>query len=239
MVKRSLVASGQPPCHPAPVKSTVWLCIVPVAALTGCATGADRARSGATVTVEEARKSDAWKAVATVSDQDRINRLGLAWQQSLMEARPRYRREVAAEGNLLEPLARLPRPQPTPGSYNCRAITIGKSGRASPAFEKFKPFFCYVLTDDSGALTIVKQTGSQRPAGRLWDDDDPNRMIFLGSLALGDEQEPLAYGDDPKRDMAGVFERIAPFRWRLVIPWPQSGAKIQVFELTPVADQPE
>ena len=239
MVKRSLVASVEPPCHPARVKSTRLLWIFPAAALAGCATATDRARSGATVTVEEARKSDAWTAVATAADQSRINRLGLAWQQSLMEARPRYRREIAAEGNLLEPLARLPRPQPTPGSYNCRAITIGKSGRNSPAFEKFKPFFCYVLTDDAGILTIVKQTGSQRPAGRIWDDDDPNRMIFLGSLALGDEQEPLAYGDDPKRDMAGVFERIAPFRWRLVIPWPQSGAKIQVFELTPVANQPK
>jgi len=39
--------------------------------------------------------------------------------------------------------------------------------------------------------------------------------------------------------MAGVFERIAPFTWRLVIPWPQSGADLEVFELTPVADQPE
>ena len=95
------------------------------------------------------------------------------------------------------------------------------------------------LVDDSGVLTIVKQTGSQRPAGRLWNDDDPNRLIFLGSLALGDEKEPLAYAEDPTRDMAGVFERIAPFRWRLVIPWPQDGAKLQVFELTPVPVQPE
>ena len=71
-------------------------------------------------------------------------------------------------------------------------------------------------------LTIVKQTGSQRPAGRLWEDDDPTRLIFLGSLALGDETAPLGYGDDPKRDMAGVLERIGPFKWRLVIPWPQS-----------------
>ena len=109
----------------------------------------------------------------------------------------------------------------------------------SPEYTKFKPFFCYVLADDDGVLTIVKQTGSRRPAGRLWDDDDGNRMIFLGSLALGDEKEPLAYGEDPQRDTAGVFERIAPFEWRLVIPWPRSGSKLEVFELTPVADQPE
>ena len=39
--------------------------------------------------------------------------------------------------------------------------------------------------------------------------------------------------------MAGVFERIAPFVWRLVIPFPQDGTKVQVFELTPVAEQPK
>jgi hypothetical protein len=117
-------------------------------------------------------------------------------------------------------------------------IALGKATAKAKAFESFKPFFCYVEIEGD-QLTIVKQTGSQRPAGRLWEDDDSNRMIFLGSLALGDEEQPLAYGDDPKRNMAGVFERIAPFRWRLVIPWPRSGAKLEVFELTPVADQPE
>ena len=114
--------------------------------------------------------------------------------------------------------------------------SAGDAARA-PAFEKFKPFFCYVEVEGD-LFTIVKQTGSQRPAGRLWEDDMTTRLIFLGSLALGDEEKPAAYGEDPKRDMAGIFERIAPFRWRLVIPWPQDGAKLNVFELTPVAEQP-
>ena len=40
--------------------------------------------------------------------------------------------------------------------------------------------------------------------------------------------------------MAGIFERIGPFRWRLVIPYPQIGlAAADVFELTPVPDQPK
>lgn len=222
------------------MKATSFLWAVPLLALVaGCDSANKRARSAATVTVEAEAKSNAWMAVATPSDEDRINRLGLAWQQALMEAQPKHRREIEAEGVLLEARSALPRPQPTPGSYNCRMIRIGKAAKGSQTFEKFKPFFCYVLVDDDGLLTIVKQTGSQRPAGRLWDDDFPNRMIFIGSLALGDEQEPLAYGDDPARDMAGVFERIAPFRWRLVIPWPRSGAKLEVFELTPVANQPD
>ena len=217
----------------------VLLGIVPLAVLVaGCETG-KRTRSVASVTVEPPHVSDAWKQVASAPDQDRIDRLGLAWQQGISDAKPKFAKDIAGEGPLLQPRSALPRPQPTPGSYNCRMISIGRSDSKSPALQKFKPFFCYVLTDDDGVLTIVKQTGSQRPAGRLWDDDDPNRMVFLGSLALADEKEPLAYGEDPNRDMAGVFDRIGPFEWRLVIPWPRSGAKLEVFELTPVANQPQ
>ena len=178
-------------------------------------------------------KSETWKAVANAADQDRIARLGLAWQQALEEAKRSNPGDVSKEGKLLLPRTGLPRPVPTPGSYNCRMIALGKATPKAKAFESFKPFFCYVEVEDD-QLTIVKQTGSQRPAGRLWEDDDPNRLIFLGSLALGNEDQPLAYGDDPKRNMAGVLERIGAFRWRLVIPWPQNDAKLDVFELTPV-----
>ncbi|MGI8610935.1 MAG: DUF4893 domain-containing protein [Sphingomicrobium sp.] len=191
----------------------------------------------ATVFAEPPLKSEAWMQIATAADESRLARIGLAWQSALAEARRGSAGEIRREGNLLEPRAALPRPAPTPGSYNCRLIKLGKTSGRGPAFERFKPFFCYVEVEDD-LLTIVKQTGSQRPAGRLWEDDRPDRLIFLGSLALGDEQQPLAYGENPKRDMAGVIERIGPFRWRLVIPWPQDGSKLDVFELTPVADQP-
>jgi hypothetical protein len=178
-------------------------------------------------------KSEAWKAIATAEDKDRLARLGLAWQEAIDDANKTDAAEVRREGKLLMPRSGLPRPDPTPGSYNCRLIKLGKATLKSKSFETFKPFFCYVEVEDN-LLTIVKQTGSQRPAGRLWEDDDPNRLVFLGSLALGNEDQPLAYGDDPKRNMAGVLERIGPFRWRLVIPWPQSTSKLDVFELTPV-----
>jgi hypothetical protein len=213
-----------------------------VAALSGCETGKPKLPPGVRPSVEVGPplKSEAWKAVATEQDKDRIGRLGLAWQDAVADANKTNAADVRREGKLLLPRSALPRPAPTPGSYKCRLIKLGKAGSSAKAFESFKPFFCYVEVEDD-LLTIVKQTGSQRPAGRLWEDDDPTRLVFLGSLALGNEDQPLAYGDDPKRNMAGVLERIGPFRWRLVIPWPQSTSKLDVFELTPVdfAQQPQ
>ena len=207
-------------------------------AIAACSPMDNRPKSRPVVTAEPQTRGDVWQGVATEADKQRLSKLGLAWQESLQEAKRGFGREVEAEGALLRPRAALARPAPTPGSYNCRLVKLGKATANAVAFERFKPFFCYVEVEGD-LLTIVKQTGSQRPAGRLWEDDRPDRLIFLGSLALADEDQPLAYGEDPKRDMAGVLERIGPFKWRLVIPWPQSSSKLDVFELTPVAQQPQ
>ena len=222
------------------IQSRAALLVAATMLVSGCAAFQPKkvAPAGASV-VAVVAKSDGWTAVASIADRNRINRTALAWQAGLDEARRRgFRDAIRAEGKLLIPGGGLARPAPTPGSYSCRLVTLGRVANRGPAFVKFKPFFCYV--DLEGDLfTIVKQTGSQRPAGRLWEDEVPTRLIFLGSLALGNEEEARAYGDDARRDVAGVFERIAPFVWRLVIPYPQDGTKLQVFELTPVAEQPK
>ena len=222
--------------------SVILMSAALAAGLGGCETAKPKGPPGVRPSIEVGPplKSEAWKAVAAAEDKNRIERLGLAWQEALADAQRTNGSDVRREGKLLQPRSALPRPAPTPGSYNCRLIKLGKAAPTGKPYESFKPFFCYVEVEDD-LLTIVKQTGSQRPAGRLWDDDDPKRLVFLGSLALGNEDQPLAYGDDPKRNMAGVLERIGPFRWRLVIPWPQSTSKLDVFELTPVdfASQPQ
>ena len=202
-----------------------------------CTTPQPRPDVVATVIEEPRTKTEVWTEIATDADEQRLARLGLAWQEALRDAQRGFGKEIEPEGTLLRPRAALARPAPTPGSYYCRLIKLGKATATAVAFERFKPFFCYVEVEGD-LLTIVKQTGSQRPAGRLWEDDRPDRLIFLGSLALGSEEQPLAYGQDYKRDMAGVLERVGPFKWRLVIPWPQSSSKLDVFELTPVALQP-
>lgn len=218
----------------------IWLFTLPTVmlALAGCET-VDVDKPRPVVTIEAPTKADIWKQVATADDQDRLTRIGQAWADGLAEARAGgFRNDVKGEGELLESGAALARAAPTPGSYSCRVVTLGRQGGKGPAFQKFKPFFCYVEAEGD-LFTIVKQTGSKRPAGRLWDDDDvANRMVFLGTIAVGNEDEARAYGEDPKRNVAGVFERVGAFKWRLAIPYPRSGAKLEVFELTPVVDQP-
>lgn len=207
-------------------------------AATGC-TLPKKEVSKPIITEAPPTKADIWQNVARPTDVQKIQRVATGWSSGLEEARRAgFREAVRAEGILLDPDISLPRPAPTPGSYSCRLVRLGRENGKGPAFQKFKPFFCYVQVEGD-LFTIVKQTGSQRPAGRLWEDDISNRLIFLGTLALGNEEEARAYGDDPRRDMAGIFERIGPFRWRLVIPYPLNGARLDVFELTPVAEQPE
>jgi hypothetical protein len=210
-----------------------------LALLAGCVKEPPPDKPRPVISVAAPSKSQAWMSIASTADLQRLANVTGAWAAGLADARKAgFVTAVRDEGRLLRTDAALPRPAPTPGSYNCRLVRLGAAGKGTPAFEKFKPFFCYVEVEGN-LLTIVKQTGSTRPAGRLWEDDNDDRLVFLGSLALGDEQQPLAYGEDAKRDMAGIFERIAPFQWRLVIPWPQDGAKLNVFELTPVAEQPK
>lgn len=209
-------------------------------ALTACAT-APRARpatAAPSVAVDAPSKATAWLAIASPEDATRLQRLPEAWASGLQETRAgRFGAALKEEAALLRPDAALPRPAPTPGSYYCRLVRLGKTGPKAPAFERFKPFFCYVEVEDE-LLTIVKQTGSERPGGRLWEDDVPTRLVFLGSVAR--EREQLkAYGDDATRDMAGVMERYAPMRWRLLLPFPRTGGKLDIYELTPVPEQPK
>lgn len=180
---------------------------------------------------------ESWDAIVSSEDRTRIARTDEAWELGLALARQaRFTSAIESEGALLDPLGALPSADPTPGSYRCRLVKLGAAEAGDPKFQAYSPFFCYIDLEGD-RFTIVKQTGTQRPAGRLYAQGDRS-LVYLGSLALGSEREPLAYGDDPERDMAGLFERVGPFRWRLVIPFPRNGGTLDVIELTPSVDQP-
>ncbi|HEX8214141.1 MAG TPA: DUF4893 domain-containing protein [Allosphingosinicella sp.] len=182
-----------------------------------------------------------WMHTASPADQARLGQLNGLWRQALGEAgKGGFRRAVAAEGRLLEPRAALPRPQPAPGSYMCRLIQLGSTVARGRAFSaSSRSDFCYVGVDDEGRLWLAKQTGALRRQGYLWDDWNPNRLVFLGSLASGERDAPPTYGSMPARDRVGVMERIGPLRFRLVTPSPGGRFKLEVLELTPAPTQNE
>lgn len=180
----------------------------------------------------EADKGPApWREVARDPDVQRLETIDAAWKVALDAARRgRFAKAVAEEGALLDPTAALSRPLTPPGRYECRLLRFAGRGRA-PAFTAYKPYFCYV-EQEGDLTTLVKETGTERQAGRLWPDGD-TRLVFLGTLAFGKEKPP-AYGERHDRDLAGVLERIGEFRWRLVIPRSRGG--LDVLEMMPFTE---
>ncbi|QHL90076.1 DUF4893 domain-containing protein [Sphingomonas changnyeongensis] len=181
-----------------------------------------------------------WRVVITAADRLRLARIDAAWTDGLAVAGRRFAAAIRAEGALLDPAAALPRPDPPPGPYRCRlvALAAGAAGGAArgpqPGFAAFRPWDCYVEAEGE-LLTLVKQTGSSRPAGRLWPDR-PTRLVFLGAVARSGPATVAtpAYAENPAGDLAGLVERVGPFRWRLAMPYPAPGIALHVYELVPV-----
>lgn len=173
-----------------------------------------------------------WRALVRAEDRDRLARLGAAWEEGLARARAAgFGSRLRAEGALLEPGAALPRAAPPPGSYRCRVVRLG-AGPGRRAHAAYPEYFCHIGVE-AALLAFTKQTGAERPGGYLFDDGDA-RLVFLGAMAGPEQALPPAYGEDAGRDAVGVAERVGPFRYRLVMPWPRGGAALDVLELVPV-----
>jgi hypothetical protein len=187
------------------------------------------ARGGAldTVSPPETR----WRAITTEQDRDRLRNGRKAWVEALPRARAVDAVAITAGGALFEPDQALGNAMPPAGDYKCRTFKLGAKRPGLRDFTAFPWFGCRVgRAGDVPAL--VKLDGSQRPMGRLYAETDA-RVIFLGTLELGDENVPLEYGLDAQRDMAGYVERIGTTRWRLVLPWPSFESQLDVIELVP------
>jgi hypothetical protein len=186
------------------------------------------------ITLEpEAQAAANWRTVATDADRKRIRSWWKSWDDALKSARAAgFGKQIAAEGSLLKPDAALPNPFIAPGDYKCRVIKLGTPNTGSGLAFVDYPFFKCRIAAEQAIFSLTKLTGSQRPVGLLFDDTE-KRQIFLGTLVLGDETSPLDYATDSKRDMAGMVERIAPRRWRLVLPYPAYESLLDVIEILP------
>ena len=173
-----------------------------------------------------------WRSVATRDDRRRLSDWRKEWVKALGQARPKHRAEIAAEGTLLDPDAALAEPLPPPGDYRCRTIKLGAQGTSSLTYVAYPFFHCRIEAGPGGTLAFSRLDGSQRPVGRIFPDTS-RRMIFLGTLQLGDEEGALRYGHDQARDLAAIVERIGRNRWRMAFPRPHFESVMDVTELVP------
>lgn len=178
-----------------------------------------------------------WRAIATPGDRERLRGWRSAWIEGVRQAEVAgHGAAILREGALLDPDAAIDWRNPPPGNYRCRVIKVGAKSRGMLDFVSYPAFTCRVR-QEGALISFAKLTGSQRPLGHFLPYFG-QRMVFLGTLQLGDEPRALQYGRDRERDMAGVVERIGERRWRLVLPYPHFESKIDVLELIP-ADLPQ
>ncbi|HEX7873119.1 MAG TPA: DUF4893 domain-containing protein [Sphingobium sp.] len=179
----------------------------------------------------------AWRKILTQDDARRVDDLPATWTRALAAVAPRYRKALTREGELLTPNAARDHATPPPGSYRCRLVKLGAGARREPPVRSFPDYFCYIRGEKDNELSFSKQTGTDLPGGWL-HRDGAQRLILTGARQRTPGDTSLAYGAEPTRDVVGVLERIGPFRWRLVLPWRDAGAGLDIYELTPVpADQ--
>jgi len=173
-----------------------------------------------------------WRKTVTNSDMDRLRDWRTAFTKAVARARASgHGPSIEREGALLEPDSALDRATPPVGQYQCRVIKLGGKGVKMTDYVVYPAYPCEI-TGEGEVMGFAKSKGMQRPIGLFFPADE-RRMIFLGTMMLGDETRPMEYGRDSSRDMAGAFERIGAQRWRLILPWPRFESMLDVIELVP------
>jgi hypothetical protein len=203
---------------------------IALAALFAALTLANCTKDGNLQLVKEAPETR-WRMITTEQDRDRLRNWRKAWVEALPKARAADAAAIAKQGPLFEPDQALGRAMPPAGDYKCRTFKLGAQREGLRDFTAYPWFRCRVGREGE-MPTLVKLDGSQRTTGKIYAETD-TRVIFLGTLELGDETIPLSYGQDAKRDMAGYIERVGTTRWRLVLPWPAFESQLDVIELVP------
>jgi len=174
-----------------------------------------------------------WRGVITPGDRDRYQRRGAAWDLALQQARrQKGSGDLNGLGDLIDPDAARPGVALPAGDYRCRTVKLGsQGGEDGLGYVVYGWFACRVEQTPRG-LKFIKVTGSQRPSGLLFPEND-RQMVMLGSMALAQDPPANSYGQNPDRDLVAVLERVGEARWRLVIPWPQNESNLDLIELVP------
>ncbi|MEY2926997.1 MAG: hypothetical protein RL367_1474, partial [Pseudomonadota bacterium] len=131
-----------------------------------------------------------WHKTATAQDADRLR----DWRSAFVKALDRARASgngasIAREGALLDPDAALDNASPAPGNFRCRVIKLGGKGSLMADYVVYPSYPC-TITAEGEVMGFAKAVGSQRPIGLFFPADN-RRLIFLGTMMLGDERRPM------------------------------------------------
>ena len=183
--------------------------------------------------VAEAIQRLDWRGIITSVDRDRYQRRDAAWSLALEQARRQPGSgDLDGLGDLIRPRAAQGSVAPPPGAYRCRTVKLGSQGGEEGLGYVVYGWFACRIEDTPRGLKFSKLSGSQRPSGLLFPEND-RHMLMLGSMALAAEPPANSYGRRPDRDLVAVLERIDERRWRLVLPWPQNESNLDLIELVP------
>jgi hypothetical protein len=212
-----------------PVRAVVSsVALMMLAGLSGCAT------KGACPPASAAGQSPMpdWRDAISDPDHVRLRAWRKAFVDSLTEARAHgHGAEIDTEGRLLDPDAALDGAALPAGFYRCRVIKLGARQEGHLTFVAYPMHRCQIRPSDK-LQRLIELNGLQRPSGRIYPDS-ASRSIFLGTMILGDESKPIAYGRDVDRDMVGAIERVGEHQWRMLLPYPAWESKMDVMELVP------
>ncbi len=132
----------------------------------------------------------------------------------------------ALDGAIRPAVAALPAEKML-GKWRCRSIQL--SDTDDLPIVVYRDFQCQI-TDDGAGLQLTKLTGSQRPAGTLYDLGG-DRLGFAGALALGDEPKAPRYGQQADRNQVGYLVPMSARHMRLELQQASRPGAFEVLEL--------
>jgi predicted small lipoprotein YifL len=208
------------------------LVVLALAGLAGCATKDPCPPPSAASDQAGANGKPDWHDVITDPDHLRLR----AWRKAMVDGLAKARAsgsgaKIDAEGKLLDPDAGIDDAKIPVGYYRCRVIKLGAKATGGEDYIAYPAHRCQVRPSDD-ITRLVELNGLQKPSGKLYQDG-PSRVVFLGTMILGDEVKPIAYGRDADRDIVGIVQRVEPGRWRMIMPQPAWESMADVMELVP------
>ena len=160
----------------------------------------------------------------TAADKARLDKYGETRRAALEEAKAGDPAEVKQLDELLAKPAVAFSDKDLTGAWKCRTI---KAGGLSPLI--IYGWFKCKVSDDGSGWRLEKTTGSQRTAGRFFDDNE-KRAIYLGSFSVNDDKAK-PYGSGPESDQVGYAFCNGASEWRIEFPAPYYESKLDIMEL--------